>query len=443
MAIPVNILQQVQTYQASSLAYLLNLTCFVSTFNTKFNNFEDIEANLGTTVTFDLPPRAMVTNSLVYAEQPAVQLVQNLAITQQMSSSYAFNATQRIFNIDKAVDSYMGKLGKSAMHALANKIERLTALNIDSNMINNDPNSASYGLPDSTSGPFRFFGDGVTPINSYQQLAQMVANFKDFGAVHEGIKVYLSNLQVPSIVGSGLNQFVPRRNDEIAMSWEVGSFGNPVVQYYESNMLPIHTSGNVGNNGTTLTVIATNDPTGANITSITFSGAGVSDANAIFYSDKFQFQDGVSGKPNLRFLTYLNDGVSNQPVQFRATAAAASDGSGHVTVSIYPPLQSVISNNRNISINNNIVAGMQVKVLPNHKCGLVLGGGAGYISVPRLPEQDPFYSASAYDDDTGVSMRMTYGSVLGQNTTIMGYDVVMGATIVPEYAMLMALPLSQ
>lgn len=55
MAVPNNILQQVQTYQLSNLAYLQNLNCFVATANTKFKNFEKLTANLGDTVTFDLP----------------------------------------------------------------------------------------------------------------------------------------------------------------------------------------------------------------------------------------------------------------------------------------------------------------------------------------------------------------------------------------------------
>ena len=73
---PANILQQVQTYQRSSLGLLLNLCCFVSTANTKFKDFDKIQANLGSVVTFDLPPRATVTNGLVAAWQSADQRVQ-------------------------------------------------------------------------------------------------------------------------------------------------------------------------------------------------------------------------------------------------------------------------------------------------------------------------------------------------------------------------------
>ena len=70
--------------------------------------------------------------------------------------------------------------------------------------------------------------------------------FKNYGSVAEGIKVYLPDTVVPAVVGNGLNQFVPHRNDEIAMSWEVGDFGTPLVSYYQSNLMPIHVSGNTG-----------------------------------------------------------------------------------------------------------------------------------------------------------------------------------------------------
>ena len=76
MAVPANILQQVQTYQMSGLGFLQNLACFLGTSNTKFKNFDKLTANLGDTVTFDLPPRFTTTNSLVATFQPADQRVQ-------------------------------------------------------------------------------------------------------------------------------------------------------------------------------------------------------------------------------------------------------------------------------------------------------------------------------------------------------------------------------
>lgn len=441
MALPTNILQQVQTYQRSNLALLENLNCFMNISNTRFKDFENITANLGSTVTFDLPPRFTTAQGLVASFQPAVQRVLPLTCDQATNTSYAFTAQERIFNVEKDTESYMEMFGRSAVAEMGANIEANLALNANSHVpVNTVVNGQTVptGALHTESGPFRFFGDGITPINSFQQLAQMVANFKNFGSVQQGIKVVLPDTIVPAIVGTGLNQFAPNRNNDIAMSWEVGEFGTPPVMYYQSNLLPIHTAGTLGEAGTVLTVVSTNDPTGANITQITFSGAGT-DANAVKSGDLIQFQDNVSGQPNLRFLTFIGHVISNQAVQVRATADAASSG-GNVTINITPALQSTSGGSQNI--NRNIVAGQQVKILPSHRCGLVIGGDAFYLAMPRLPDQYPYPTSAEYDPDTGVSMRMTYGSLFGQNQMGMIHDSTWGSVLVPEYSMRIAFPVS-
>lgn len=441
MATPTNVLQQVQTYQRSNLALLENLNCFITTANTKFKDFEKITANLGSSVTFDLPPRFTTSTGLVASFQPAVQRVQTLTCDQATNTSYAFTAQERIFNVEKDTESYMEMFGRSATAEMGANIEANIALNANSHVpvysvVNGQ--SVATGALHTESGPYRFFGDGSSAINSYQQLAQMIANFKNYGSVKDGIKVYMPDVIYPAIVGTGLNQFAPQRNNDIAMSWEVGKFGTPPVEYYASNLLPIHTAGSLGDAGTTLTVVSTDDPTGANITQITFSGAGT-DADAVKSGDLLQFQDNVSGQPNMRFLTFIGHTISNQPVQVRATADAASSA-GSVTINITPALQATSGGTQNI--NNNIVAGMQVKILPSHRCGLVVGGNALFLAMPRLPDQAPFPTSSEYDMDTGVSMRMTYGSLFGQNQMGLIHDATWGSVAVPEYTMRIAFPLS-
>jgi len=53
-SLPVNTLQNVQTYQKAELAWLLNSFCGISLSNKKFKNFNDFTANLGDTVTLIL-----------------------------------------------------------------------------------------------------------------------------------------------------------------------------------------------------------------------------------------------------------------------------------------------------------------------------------------------------------------------------------------------------
>jgi hypothetical protein len=433
---PNNILQQVQTYQRSGLALLLNLCCHIATANTKFKDFDQIQANLGSTVTFDLPPRFTTTAGLVACFEPAVQRVLQLVADQSNNTSFAVTSQQRIFNLEKGEEDYMRVFGKSAIAELANLVEKNIALNWASAV-----QSQLNGQLNTFSGPYRYFGNGSTALTSYQQLAQMVMLFKNYGSVAEGIKIYLPDTVIPAIVGNGLNQFAPHRNDDIAMSWEVGDFGTPLVHYYQSNLLPIHVSGDTGVAGTNLTVVSTNDATGRNVTQITVSGAVASDANAVFSGDLFQFADGVTGQPNMRYLTFVGHSPSANPVQIRATANSAANAAGLVVLNIEPPLNWAGGANQNL--NNPIAVGMQLLVNPSHRAGGVLGGDALYMAMPQLPEQDPYSTANEYDDVTGASLRLTYGSLFGQNQTGMIYDEVHGSVIVPEYSMRILVPLSQ
>lgn len=430
MAVVNNILQAVQTYQRAHLAYLVNQSPFIATANTKFKDFEKIQANLGSSVSFDLPPRYTTVQGLVATFQPSVQRVQVLTASQSANTSFAFTSQDRMFNVEKDIEPYMLEFGKSAVIQLANSVEIDVAKNATSAVVNQ-----VTGLSDPNSGPYRFFGDGLTPINSFGQLAQMIANFKNYGAVRDGIKVYLPDINVPSIVNTGLNQFSPRRNDEIALSWEVGQFGTPPVDYYQSNLLPTHFAGQLGINQTTLTVVSTNDPTGANITQVTFSGAGAF-GNAVLSGDLGQFLDAGAFRP--RFLTFIGQAVTAQPIQVRVTADAVSSG-GNVTVNFFPALQSTAGATQNI--NSNIVAGMTFKFLPSHKAGLVVGGNAFYLAMPRLPDQSPYETSAEYDEETAVSIRLTYGSLFGQNQFGMINDCVWGSTLVPEYSMRVIFPL--
>ncbi|KTD29675.1 P22 phage major capsid protein family protein [Legionella maceachernii] len=412
MAVPNNILQQVQTYQRSNLAYLQNLNCFVATANTKFKNFEKLTANLGDTVTFDLPPRFTTAASLVATFQSADQRVENLTVDKAINVSYAFTAQQFIFN----VEDYMEQFGKSAVMEMSAEIESDIARVC-------------------VEAPYRFYGDGITPINSYGQLASALAMFRNYGAAKDNTKFYLSDIAQSAIVNTGLNQFVPRRNDEAAMSWDVGDFDR--AAFYVSNLLPVHEAGTIGNDGTVLTVVSVVKDANDAVIQIVFSGAGT-DANAIKAFDKGQFNDGVAGQPNLRYLTFIGHKPSSNPVQFRVLNNAASSA-GNVTVDVYPPLKASQGNTRNL--NYEIAAGMQVTFLPDHRAGVITSGNPLFLGMPMLPEEVPFPTGNETDPDTGVSLRMYYGSLFGQNQRGMIHDAIWGKKLVPEYSMSVIFPL--
>lgn len=413
---PNNILQQVQTYQMANLAFLLNSFAFIKNSNKKFKNFQEIQNQLGATVTFERPPRFTTTNSLVAQFQSAEQLVQSLTVDKEISVSYEFTAQQIVFN---DVKGYMERWGKAATKEMGTQIESdLASLCV--------------------SAPYRFFGDGVTQINSYGQLAQALAQFRNFGAAPQNTQGYLSDIAIPAIVNSGLQQFATNRNNESANSWELGAFSN--CDWFESNLLPIHVAGTEGQAATTLTVVSVVKDADDAVTSITFSGtSAANDANSVKQYDKFQFQDGVANQPNLRFLTYIGHKPSALQVQFAATANAASTGGSQVTVTINPPLKASAGKNQNIT--NEIAAGMQVKVLPSHRAGLIQSGDPLFLAMPRLPDQRPYDTANEADEDSGASFRLTMGAQFGLNSYGMIHDAIWGKTGVGDYMMSVIFPL--
>lgn len=430
MTVPSNLFQTVQTYQPGELAFLQNYACFVSTFNKRFENFQNKAANLGSSVTFDRPPRAYSFNTLNIIFEQSEQLVQTLTVNMPFSVGRAITAEQLIFN---DMRSYMEAFGKADIMELGAKLERHLALNAISGMP-----AGPGGAPTTDSGPYRFFGNGVTPINSVGQLAQCLANFRETGSADE-MRIYLPAIKVPDIANSMLNQFVMKRNEEVSSSWMVGEYDG--CMFYRSNLMPVQTAGNVGNDGDVLTVVSTNDPTGANITQITCSGAthtGGTDANAIKSGDLGQFSFNVSGKPNVYWLTRYGHLETGQPTQFRVTADAVSSG-GNVTFNVYPPLVSVQNQDQNIS--QNIVAGMQLTLLPTHRAGLLITSNAGFLAMPMLPDTTPYPSANKADPKTGARIRSYYGMTPFQNQYGYAHDCIVGATVVPEDSMRLIFPL--
>lgn len=436
---PINILQTVQTYQKAELAWLLNSFVGISMANKKFKDFNDLVANLGDTVTFDTTPRYISYAGLVITEQPSVQRVQSLICSQAANVAAAYTDQQFIFNVRE----YMDRFGMAAMKELGTIIETDILKNFVSGVTVNNPQSSSFGSTQYQSGPFRFFGDGVTPINSFTQLAQAVANFEDFGAATHKMMAILPVANIPAIVGTGLNQFAMSRNNETAMSWELGRFAS--TDWYESNLLPLHVSGTIANAAApnnVMTVVSVNDPTGVNVTSITFTEpTGGTNPNAVKAGDVFQFND-ISGYPNMRFLTFIGHVPCQQPVQFRAIADAGTVA-GTVTVQLQTinSVGLVWAQNQNQNINNTIQAGMTVTPVPSHRAGILMSGDQFYLAMPRLPDESPFTTVNMTDPDSGASIRHYYGSQFGLNNRAYVRDAIWGSTMVPENGMRMCFPM--
>jgi hypothetical protein len=239
--------------------------------------------------------------------------------------------------------------------------------------------------------------------------------------------------EIPAIVSSGLNQFALKRNDEEAKTWQVASFSG--CDAYESNLLPIHFSGDVGNSGDVLTFVSIN-PSGDQIT---FSTSLGNDVNAVKAGDLFQFSDNVPGQPNLRFRTFTGRNVSGQPVQFRATQDAAAVA-GSITMNITPALLAAPGLDQNLS--SPLVSGQsQATSPPSHRAGIIMSGRPLYCAFPKLPNKDPYNTVSITDPDSGMSLRHYWGNGLTDNTRGYIRDCVWASTLIAENSMRLIFPL--
>jgi hypothetical protein len=414
--VPANILQQVITWNMADLAIFQNMSAFVATANTKFKDPENFPGNLGATVNYETPPRFVSQESLVVDFQAIQQNARSLTVNNQENVSFAGTAEQIVFN---NLEEYQARLGDSAMAELASKVEAdIAALCMTI--------------------PYRFYGNGTTPIASAQQLAQMIANFRAYSSAPGALKVYLDLQAIPAIVSSMQNQFTLDRNNENSMSWMVGNWDG--VDYYSSNLLPVHTAGTCGVQALPLTLLSVNDPTWNNVTQITLAGANVSDVNAVALWDKGQFLSN-SSYPAATWLTYVGHTPTSLPVQLNITAPAASNSSGDVTISIFPPLCATAGNmNQNLSAP--IPIGSAFQFLPSCKLGMVVSDNALFVAMPKLPSTYPFPSAEAMDENTGVSIRLYYGVIPFQNVYGWTRDVIWGKDAVPQNTMAIAFPLS-
>ncbi len=442
-----NLLVQVKEYNKSGLALLSNLMPIASKMmNRKFQNFQDQRGNLGSATLLSLPSRFGAAQGLVANFQGVQMNQQTLTCDQAVNVAYGFNAQDRLFTVDKpGVSEYMDSFGSAAMAEIATYMEANLALHFASAAPVNtiiDNQTVATGALHTESGPFRF-ANYISGLTTMQQLNQIVEDFLSFGAAKGNLKCALPNNIYPAIVQSGFTQFATNRNNEMANSWDMGKVDQ--CEFYKSNLLPTHISGTVGNasgSSNQLTVVSTDDPTGQLITQITFSGAGVSDPVAILSGDRAQAVDGVSGKTNQRFLTYTGGILTTLPTQFRVIGNAASDGSGNVTVSIYPYLsvQKVPKSSDVMGINTNILAGMKFAFVPNHRVACLMSGDPFYLSNPMLPDLTPFPSASAMHPDTRLTLQTTYGTLFGQN--FQGYvtQTTWGAILTPAYSEAILLP---
>jgi len=297
-------------------------------------------------------------------------------------------------------------------------------------------------------GGYRFFGNPIIQPGQLQSVGEVtnsVARMRSFGGMGEAH--YIMPLDVAAqVIQSGLQQFAPKRNDEIADEGEIGYLGGvDRVRFLQSTLLPIHTAGTM-----TTTDVAINQGTGFTIDSVvvvapgatapngttTFTLSGVTTGATIVENDMIQITPQAGSAP-LRYLNYYaHDTLSLNPIQGRVTVGDTADGGGNITFTIEPALifdASGVDVNRNLS--RDIItggAGDKLVVTESHRAGAFFFTPFIKFVNPKLPSTDPFTSVSEVTDDSAISLRCYHGYVFGANTTQFVHDSLYGYGVAPE-----------
>jgi hypothetical protein len=429
----INMLQTVETYQMNTIAWLLNQYAGMDLANKKFIDFENKTSNLGDKISFEVGSQTVSQNSLVITTTPAILEKAELIAANAISTSNDFNEKEFTYQ----AKDYMNIFGYQRAAELGSVIERSNFEHITGTArYKDDQNPLNGQLIDPSSGPYRFFGNGVNQIDSFTTLSQIISNFKDYGSSDVNLCGIIPITKKDIIIGNGLDQFALNRNNSIAESWDLGTVSG--CRWTSSNLLPVHMAGTIGDAQITLTLVSTNDPSGNNITQLTFSSSLGNDINAIKAGDPIEFID-VSGQPRLRYRQWFGHGVSNQPVQVRATGDAESIG-GQITVNIYPPLQSTPGPKQNLS--TSLQAGMQATIPASHIAGVVWSGNPFYVALPKLSDQRPYDTSIVTDPGSGISLRSYWGALPGLNKRIYATDSIYGAYLLARNALRVNFPLN-
>ena len=407
-----NALIAVEAIANSGLQVLQRHDPFLMLSNKKFQNFSTTVAGVeGTTVRYQLPPKINVASNQGLGNvsfDAFSQRVQAIVCDQTEVAAYAFSSED------------LALFSRATTRAAAIELaDRMTGFGIADSAFSSIAQKMSFNLAQKyTESSYRFYGDGLTAINSQLQIAEAVNSMKDFGVGGGGeFKCVLPLTDSAPIVNSMLSQFVTRRNDDRAYDWELGKFNN--TNFYNSAMIPIHYSGDTGTGGhigTIQSVTSNIDPVTDeefSVVTIFWATAPQNDANAVRPGDLFQVLD-EPGIANARFLNTAGHTETNQPVQF-ASRGGHSTAAGVTTITTKNLLLHDATNASPFRNVNRDLVGLTVKGLPNHRRGLIWNNDALYMAMPKLGDLGPgAQTAVATDSMSGASIRCAYGTILAE-----------------------------
>lgn len=365
---------------------------FLRTINREYDDrFAKPGAKIGSVLNIRKPARYTVTTGAALSTQDSTDTFVALTVSTQKHVDLAFTSVESTMSLDDVSERYI----VPAMSVLVANVEADAMLNLYKTVFNQ-------------------VGSATSPFNSTRPMAQARKRLNDQLAPMDNSRSLLLNTDSQvEIMDAIKNQFNP--TGAISDIYEKGMLTKIMgLKLYEDTLLPVHTPGTLG--GTPLI----NGATASGATSIVTDGWSA--AATMKKGDVFTLAGVYGVHPETRqAYGYLQ--------QFVATADATADGSGNMTIAIYPAIvtsggfQTVNA----VPADNAAITNYSAGTTP-YGINLAYHKDAFTFATADLIDVSAMGAKCARESLDGISLRYVEQYVIGTDVAATRIDILYGQT---------------
>ncbi len=268
-----------------------------------------------------------------------------------------------------------------------------------------------------------FTGTAGTPINSFQAVDLAGAKLLEQG-VNISSDAYLAMTvrDGSSLKSALLNNFTPVFNEDIVRQSAIGHLS--YFDIFQSQNIVRHVAGAGPLLHSSDALLVAGAVSSGNV--IALDGATHNVTNYFLPGDLIS----IAGVSSVNPLSRQSTG---QDMQFVVQAAASSDNSGNVSITVAPVIISSTSSPLQ-NVSNAIPDDAVVTMVPSYNVNVAYPSRGLDIVCPPLYKLQVPYSSVAIDPETGLSLAVTQtGDILGYQN-LMRIDILCGFQWHPQYA---------
>lgn len=447
-----NSLQDVVTYQTKSALAMMEVRgCFAMLANREFDNWQSMVAQRGDTVTIYRPTLFRARNTLAFDPTNSGGFTEEkitLKVDKEASVNYAATDQQLATYPIKAGNSSGTPEGRAFSERKANEMGAELATVIDAEIAK----TACFG-------GYRWAGDinaSSSSIDSMQKLRQTVTKFRNYGGT-ELAHCVIPDISQVNIANTGFQEFILRRNEEMAKDWELPAVnGVPNTRFYSYAQAPVHTAGSAAVADAQYDITSVVDSTfvDPNTSEIregsTIRLTGLPGSSTVLINDIGDIGTAGSGSAfnandPIKFLRPRGHTTTAVNPQFRVVESTQADGVGTIDIKVEPrlifdPTDEDPKANLSRAINP---ASDKLRLVLSHKAGVMWLDSAFFFACPKLPSVSPYISSTVQDEKRKMALRTYFGNVFGNNISQVVQDIIYGSTMAPGYAMRLIFPVNE